>query len=166
MKVVQLIALVSGVIALAIGYFLGGYPIPAYWLLSLGVIWLFAEFRGTRWAASPAFWAGLVVAGYGLWIDLSLGWMLAGAFGGLMVWNLSDFQHRILRAAPADDVKGLTRRHLIRLLVVTTLGLFFSLSVSFLEDGLSFSWMVFLVILATLGVLYIFNSVRRGSNHR
>jgi hypothetical protein len=162
MKFVQYISLIVGVGSLANGYIAGGYAASAGWILSLGAIWFIAEIRQSRWTAPLGFLLCVAAAGYGLWIDLSPGWMLAGAFGGMMVWSLSDFLHRVLKAAPKEDLAGLTQRYLIRLLIVTALGLAFSLFGLFFSQGFSFEWITFLVILIPLGMLYFIKKQTQG----
>ena len=162
MKLVQYISLVVGIGSLASGYLAEGFAASAYWILSLGAVWLFAEIRRARWVASLGFLACVTAAGYGLWIDLSPGWMLAGAFGALIVWDLSDFQRRVQDAAPEDEVAGLVRRHLLRLAIVTAVGLGFSLAGMFFRMRFSFEWAAFLAILSALGVTYLVGRIRRG----
>jgi len=162
MKFVKIISIIVGIGALARGYFSEGHSASVTWILVLGAVWLLAEIRRLRWFASIGFLACLVVAGYGLWIDLPAGWMLAGAVSALIAWDLSDFLRRVQDAAPEDEVPGLARRHLIRLAILAAVGLVLSLFSMFYKWEVSFEWVVFLAILATLGVTYLVGRVRRG----
>lgn len=152
MKLVQYVALVVGIGSLARGYLAEGHNTSAYWLLGFGVFWLLAEIRHWRWFASLGFLASVAAAGYGLWIGLPSGWMLSGALAALIAWDLSDFLRRLTEAAPDDEVSGLTRRHLLRLAIVTAIGLALSLVGMFFHLRFSFEWAAFLAILSALGV--------------
>ncbi len=162
MNIVQYVALIVGAGSLARGYFAGGHDASAYWILGLGVFWLVGEVRRWRWSASLGFLSFVATAGYGLWIDLSAGWMLAGAVGALVVWDLSDFHFRVQEAAPEDEVAGMARRHLLRLAIVTGIGLALSLFGMFFRLQFSFEWAAFLAILSALGVAYLVGRIRRG----
>jgi hypothetical protein len=162
MKFVQYVALIVGTGSLARGYFADGRTAPAYWILGLGAVWLLGEIRRWRWTASPGFLAFVAVAGYGLWIGLSGLGMLAGAVGALVTWDLSDFLNRIQQAAPQDEVPALARRHLIRLAIVTGIGLASSLFGMLFHLRFSFEWTAFLAILSALGVAYLIGRIPRG----
>ena len=89
--------------------------------------------------------------------------MLAGALSALIAWDLSDFLRRIRVAAPDDDVSSLARRHLLRLAIVTTVGLALSLFGMFFRLQFSFEWAAFLAILSALGVSLL---VKRMQNRK
>lgn len=162
MKLVQFVALIVASGALARGYFADERAASAYWILGLGAFWLAGEIRHWRWVASFGFLTFIAVAGYGLWLGLSAIWMLAGAVGALVTWDLSDFLNRIQKAAPEDEVPDLARRHLLRLAIVTALGLGFSLVSTLFRPRVSFEWMTFLAILAALGVAFLLGRIRRA----
>ncbi|RJP48663.1 MAG: hypothetical protein C4583_13865 [Anaerolineaceae bacterium] len=162
MKFVQYVALIVGTGSLVRGYFAEGRTASAYWILGLGAFWLLGEIRRWRWTATLGFLSFVAAAGYGLWSGLSPLWMLAGAVGALVTWDLSDFRHRVQEAAPEDEIAGLARRHLLRLAIVTGLGLAFSLFGMFFRLQFSFEWTAFLAILSALGVAYLIGRIRRG----
>ena len=160
MKLVQYVALAAGIGSLMRGYLEGGRVTSAYWILAFGLVWLVAEIRHWRWFASFGFLTSLVIASYGLWSNLFFGWMLTGAVGALIVWDLSDFSRRIAAAAPDDEVSGLTRRHLLRLSIVTLGGLLHSLAGMLLRLQFSFEWAAFLAILSALGVSLLIRRIQ------
>ena len=125
-------------------------------------MWIVAEIRHLRWFASLGLLVGVTVAGIGLWMDLSLGWMLAGALGALIAWDLADFMRRVEHASPEDDVPALTRRHLLRLTIVIAAGLALSLIGMITRLEFSFEWTAFLALLAALGVTQLVAWMRRG----
>ena len=162
MKFALYVSLIVGIGSLALGYFAEGHVTGAYWILAFGLAWLMAEICRVRWVASLGFLASVAAAGYGLWIGLSSDWMLAGALGALVAWDLSDFLRRLVGAAPDDETSGLIRRHLIRLAIVTAAGLVFSLVGMFLRLQFSFEWAAFLAILSALGVSLLVKRMRSG----
>lgn len=162
MKIVQYVAFVVGIGSLARGYFEGDRAVFGFWIFGLGAVWLIGEIRRWRWSAASGFLVSVAAAGYGLWIGLSAGWMLTGALSALVAWDLSDFLYRVQEAAPEDEVAGLERRHLIRLAIVTAIGLAFSLFGLFFRLQFSFEWTAFLAILSALGVAYLVGRIQRG----
>lgn len=160
MKFALYVSLIVGIGSLALGAFAEGRITAAYWILALGLVWLIAEIRRVRWVSSFGFLACVFASAYGLWIGLSASWMLAGALGALIAWDLSDFLRRLADASPDDETSGLIRRHLIRLLIVTAAGLAFSLIGIFLRLQFSFEWTAFLAILSALGVSLLIRRMR------
>lgn len=158
---VQYVALIVGTASLARGYYAAEHIPSVYWILGLGLLWILAEIRRWRWFTPIGFLACLGIAGYGLWIELPPGWMLAGALAALVVWDLSDFQRRLLEAAPQEEAPGLVRRHLLRLALVTAAGLAFSLGGMFYRWRLSFEWAAFLALLAALGLSLLIGRMHR-----
>lgn len=162
MKAVQYFSILVGAGSLAWEYYAGGYAIFARWILLFGLVWLLAEFRHTGWLASAGFPICVAVAGVGLWLDLSLGWMLAGALGALIAWDLADFIRRVEQASAEDDVPTLTRRHLLRLTIITFIGLALSLVGMVTRLEFSFEWTAFLALLAALGVTQLVSWMKKG----
>src|SRR3970040_2015722 len=122
-----IIALIIGIIlgtgSLAIGYSQMGLTRPALWFVLLGALWLAADWRERYWFSSVGLLLTIIAAAYGVWREFPTMWMLLGALGGLLGWDLSDFARRLGYAAPTDDVQGMERRHLARVGVVAALGL-------------------------------------------
>jgi hypothetical protein len=162
MKPVQYFSILVGAGSLAWSYYAGEYVSLARWILLAGILWLVAEIRHIRWAASLGLLACIALAGLGLWLDLSLGWMLAGALGALIAWDLADFTRRIGEASDDDDVVAMTRRHLLRLTIVTAIGLVLSLTGMIARLEFSFEWTAFLALLAALGVTQLVGWMKKG----
>ncbi len=156
-----LVSLLAGLASLSRGYWEGGQTQPARWFLALGAFWLLARIRRWRWFFSLGLFAALAAAGYGLWIGLSGGWMLAGALGGFFAWALADFERRLRDSAPGD-VSALTRRHLLRLGLLAALGLAWSLLGMFYWWRFSLEWLGYAAILAGLGVGLLISRSHRG----
>ena len=75
----------------------------------------------------------IVAAAYGVWLEYPTVWMVLGALGGLLGWDLSDFARRLGYAAPMDDTRSMERRHLERVGIVAALGLGLALLSIFLH---------------------------------
>lgn len=158
-----LLSILVGTLALAIGYAQAGAGSYSPWLLLLAVLWLVAHFRKWYWFSSIALVLVIGAAAYGIWRSFPTVWMLAGAVGGLLGWDLSDFARRLSYASPMDDTSGLERRHLERVGIVATLGLGLALLSVFIHfQRLAFEVAVGLVLLAALGLTRLVIGLRRG----
>ena len=115
--------MILGTSALAYGYSQAGITDTARWFVWLGIIWLLAHWRKYYWFSSAALFITIIGAGFGVWFEFPTIWMLLGALGGLLGWDLSDFAMRLSFASPMDDVQGMERRHLGRVGIVAALGL-------------------------------------------
>ncbi|MBV6396174.1 MAG: hypothetical protein HFACDABA_01767 [Anaerolineales bacterium] len=162
MKFVQYLAILIAAGSLAYDYFAEGHASLARWILFLGLAWLIAEIRRWRPAASFGFPICIALAGLGLWLDLSLGWMLAASSAALIAWDLADFMRRVSSASSEDDVPALTRRHLARLMLITSAGLILSLVGTFTRLEFSFEWAAFLALLAALGVTQLVGWMKKS----
>ena len=88
--------------------------------------------------------------------------MIAGALGGLFAWDLTEFLRRLRFAARTDDLRGLQRRHLTRLVIVALIGITLFSIATFLRLELKFEWAVLLTLIAALGVTQLVAWLRRG----
>lgn len=132
------------------------------WLLVVGALWLAAHFRKWYWFSSIALVVMLVAAAYGVWQNFPVVWMLLGAVGALLGWDLSDFARRLSYASPMDDIRPMERRHLERVGIVAALGLGLALlSVVIRFQRLAFEVAVGLVLLAALGLTRLVIGLRR-----
>ena len=163
MTIVALIfSIILGTGSLAVGYFQAGEMDPVRWFVWLGILWILAHWRKYYWFSSVAFLLVLVGAGYGVWNQFTTQWMLLGALGGLLSWDLSDFARRLSYAAPTDDARGMERRHLERAGIVAALGFGLAwLSVVIRINRLAFEVAVGLIILAALGLTRLVVGLRR-----
>jgi len=162
-----IIALVSsillGVVALAIGYAQGGASNYSFWFLLLGAIWLVTHFRKWYWFSSLALLIIVFAAAYGVWSEFRTVWMLLGALGGLLGWDLSDFARRLSYASPMDDTRGMERLHMERVGIVAGLGFGLAiLSVVIRVERLAFEVAVGLVLLAALGLTRLVIGLRKN----
>jgi hypothetical protein len=157
-----IISIVLGVASLAVGYSQGGGGEYSVWFLLLAALWLFTHIRKWYWFSSIALVIMIVAAAYGVWRQFPAVWMLLGAVGGLLGWDLSDFARRLSYASPMDDTRPLERRHLERVGIVAALGLGLALLSTIIHfQRLAFEVAVGLLILAVLGLTRLVIGLRR-----
>jgi hypothetical protein len=160
--VALLASILLGTLSLAIGYSQGGADEYSRWFLLLAILWLFTHYRKWYWFSSIALLVIIVAAAYGVWREFPTVWMLLGAVGGLLAWDLSDFARRLSHAAPMDDTRGLERRHLERVGIVAALGIGLALLSVFIHvQRLAFEVAVGLVLLAALGLTRLVIGLRK-----
>jgi hypothetical protein len=163
MTIIALIlSILLGTASLAMGYSQGGEVEYSRWFLLLAILWLLAHFRKWYWFSSIALLISILAAAYGVWNEFPTVWMLLGAVGGLLGWDLSDFARRLSYASPMDDSRSLERRHLERVGIVAVLGLGLAiLSVMIRIERLAFEVAVGLVLLAALGLTRLVIGLRK-----
>jgi hypothetical protein len=156
------LSVILGTGALSIAFYQAGFTDPARWFIWLGFVWILTHWRKIYWASSVAFLLTLIGSGYGVWHSLTTMWMLLGALGGLLAWDLSDFARRLSLASPKDDIHGMERRHLERAGIVALLGFGLAwLSLVIRVERLAFEVAVGLVLLAALGLTRLVIGLRR-----
>jgi hypothetical protein len=157
-----ILSILLGTVSLGIGYSQGGASNYALWFLLLGGIWLGAHFRKWYWFSSLALLIILFSAAYGVWREFPTVWMLLGALGGLLGWDLSDFARRLGYASPMDDTRSMERLHLERVGIVAALGFGLAiLSLIIRVERLAFEVAVGLVLLAALGLTRLVIGLRK-----
>jgi hypothetical protein len=156
------LSILLGTISLAIGYLQGGVSSYSLWFLLLAAIWLGTHFRKWYWFSSIALLIVIIAAAYGVWSEFPTVWMLLGALGGLLGWDLSDFARRLSYAAPMDDTRGLERLHLERVGIVATLGFGLAILSLFVRiHRLAFEVAVGLILIAALGLTRLIWGLRK-----
>ena len=160
--IAMVLSIILGTGSLVYGYAQAGYDAPVRWMVLMGIVWLLANWRRLYWFSSIALFLAIFAAAFGIWRDLSALWMMLGALGALLGWDLSDFARRLRYAAPTDDVRDMERRHLARVGVVALLGggLAF-LSLTLQMKRLAFEVAVGLILLAVLGVTRLVMRLRK-----
>ena len=150
-----------GVGSLSFAYAGGGFGLVARGLLILGALWLFAGRQRWVWFSTIALLILVSLAGFGLWIELSPGWMISGALGALLAWDLTDFMRRLRYAPMMDDLRELERRHLTRLTIVTVVGVLLASIAMLVRVEFTFEWIMLLTLVAALGVTQLVSWLRR-----
>jgi hypothetical protein len=148
-------AVVMGVGSLAWGYFLIGLTEVAFWMLAFGALWLFAGWQRWSWFSAIGLLLSVAAAAFGLWYGFSAGWMLAGAIGGLLAWDLTDFRRRTHFAAGISDLPEIERRHLARVTIVSLLGLGLASISMIVRVEFTFEWIMLMTVVAILGIMQL-----------
>ena len=157
-----ILSVILGTGSLAYGYSQMGLTNLARWFVVLGILWLLAQWREYYWFSSLALFTLLIAAAFGVWVEFPTIWMLLGALGGLLGWDLSDFARRLHFAASTDDILGMERRHLARVGIVATLGFGLALLSLYIRiNRLAFEVAVVLVLLAVLGLTRLVMGLRK-----
>jgi hypothetical protein len=155
------ISVLMSVGSFAYAYASADFDLLARGFVIFGALWLYAGRQRWTWFATVALLLSVTLAGLGLWIELSPGWMISGALGGLMAWDLTDFMRR-LRFAPAlDDLRELERRHLTRLTIVALAGVALASIAMLVRLEFTFEWVMLLTLVAALGVTQLVVWLRR-----
>ena len=164
MTIIALVlSILIGTASLAMGYGQAGAVGLSRWFLLLAVIWLIAQFRKWYWFSSIALIIAVSAAAYGVWHEFPTVWMLLGAVGGLLGWDLSDFTRRLSYASPEDDINTMERRLLERVGIVAAIGEGLALlSVYVRIHRLAFEVAVALLLLATLGLTRLVVGLRKN----
>jgi hypothetical protein len=155
------ISVLMGVGSLAFAYSGIGQERLVYGLLALGAFWLYAGWRRWAWFSSGILLLLVAAAGYGLWIELSPGWMIAGALGALLAWDLSEFLRRLKVAPRTDDLRGMQRRHLARVMIVATVGVLLASISMLVRLEFTLEWMMLLAVVGVLGITQLVAWLRR-----
>ena len=154
-------SVLMGVGSLSYAFAGSGFDLVSRGLLILGAVWLFAGRQRWVWFSTIALVIMVVLAGYGLWIALSPGWMITGALGALLAWDLTEFMRRLRFAPLMDDLRTLERRHLTRLTIVTLIGVGLASIAMFVRVEFTFEWIMLLTLVAVLGVTQLVSWLRK-----
>jgi hypothetical protein len=114
------------------------------------------------WVRARGLFMIRAAAGAGLWLDLPFGWMLAGAVGALLAFDLADFNRRLGFASKEDNVALLERVHLFRLGILLFVGLGLSTIAILIQLQFTFEWLVFLFLAGAWGLSMLGGWLRRG----
>lgn len=157
-----LLSVILGCASLAHGYSQADMTTPSRLFTLLGIAWILAHWRKHHWFSSFAFFITILGAAYGVWNNFTTIWMLLGALGGLLGWDLSDFARRLSYASPMDDITGMERRHLERAGIVAAFGVGLALlSLVIQINRLAFEVAVGLTLLAALALLWAVMRLRK-----
>jgi hypothetical protein len=154
-------SVLMGIGSLMFAYNSRGFNLVVQGLLILGALWLFAGRQRWVWFSTVALVISVSLAGVGLWIELSPGWMISGALGALLAWDLTDFMRRLRYAPLLDDLRALERRHLARLTLVTLVGVLLASIPMLVRLEFTFEWIMLLTLVAVLGVTQLVSWLQR-----
>jgi hypothetical protein len=138
--------------SVAWGFAEAGIVVFARWIIIFGVVWLFTQWRGLEWFSSLGLFVAILASVFGVWIGLMPGWMLSGSIFALLAWDLTDFRHRMQSIAIDDDARGMERRHIARIWLLSLVGLLLASISMLLRTHFTFAWGVLLVFVILLGL--------------
>ena len=142
--------------SLAFGYHLAGLAPFVRWIIFFGALWLIAVWQRWRWFAYVGITSNLLVAALGLWLlNFPPGWMLAGAIGGLLAFDLTDFRYRLRFSASDQERHIVERRHLPRITLLAILGMALASLAMLIKRQFTFEWAWMLVIVAAFGMIQL-----------
>jgi len=137
---------------LAAAYFLNSLVWPAVGLLVFGIVWIVGLALRWDWVSPLGLFAAFGAAAHGLFLGFSTLLLLASAIFVLLAWDLAEFNIRLRKASPKDDIASLEKRHLVRLTLLALTGGILSAVALTLRLTLSFEWLVILIFFAVWGL--------------
>lgn len=160
-----IVALVVGIIlgtgSLSWGFAEVGWIAAVRWTILIGLVWLVSLRAGWRWFASVGLLSFVFLSAVGLWLHLSLGWMLAGSIFALFAWDMSDFRYRLIFLTPDSNTRAMERRHLARVSLLSILGLGIASLAMVTQLQFTFEWGVFLVAVVLVAMAQLVAWFRR-----
>ena len=157
--------LVSSIIisagSLALVYFESGLSDFGRWVLIVGAAWLIAQWRGWKWFSYIGLSLAFLLAATGLWFGLTPGWMFSGALFALVAWDLTDFRDRMHFVAADDNARGLERRHMTRISLLSLAGMTLASITMIVRVEFSIEWGALLVIVILLGLSQLITWMRK-----
>lgn len=155
-------SVLMGTGSLAWGYAQAGQLQLLRWILLFGAAWLFAVWQRWRWFAYAGLVFNFLAAAVGLWfLNFSPGWMFAGAIGGLLAWDLTDFRYRLRFTASHEEERIVEVRHLGRVSVLALAGFGLATLAMIVKLQFNFEWALLLSLVAALGITQIVSWFRR-----
>ena len=159
-----LFSIVMGAGSLAWGYAQVGLPQFARWIALFGALWLVAVWQRWRWFAYVGLLFNFLAAALGLWmLNFPPGWMFAGAIGGLLAWDLTDFSYRLRFTASDEEWRGFEMRHLVRISCLAMLGFGLASLAMLVKFQFNFDWALLLAIVAAFGIVQLVVWLRKRS---
>ena len=157
-----LFAIVFGIGSLAYGYQLAGFIPLVRWIIYFGLLWLVAAWRRWRWFSYVGMAFNFLAAALGLWfLNFPPGWMFAGAIGGLLAFDLTDFRYRLRFSASVEEQHIVENRHLPRITLLTALAMLLASLAMLVKKQITLEWALLLVIVAIFGTIQVVVRFRR-----
>ena len=159
------IALVSSILigigSLAWGYSQIGLDAVTRWIIILGAAWLITAWNGVRLFSSFALALVILASAFGLWFRFAPGWMFSGGIFALVAWDLARFRQRLIFLPAREDKRGMERRHLARLSLLSLIGMFIASITMFLRGAFTNEWGALLLIVTVLDLAQLIVWLRK-----
>jgi hypothetical protein len=143
-----------GVGSLAFGYHSAGFALFVRWIIFFGGVWLIAVWQRWRWFAYIGIAFNFLTAALGLWLfNFPPGWMFAGAIGGLLAFDLTDFWDQVRFVNSDEERRGLERGHLLRITFLTIFGMTLASLAMLIKLQFTLEWAVPWIVIVVLGLI-------------
>jgi len=146
---------------LAWGFSERGLTSFSTWILILGAGWLFAVWQEWEWYSTFGLVASVLMAAFGLWFGFVPGWMFASAIFALFAWDLFDFRSRTRSMVQDDNTRGIERRHLARISLLSFAGLLFASGAMLLRGKFNYEWGGFLAVIVLFGLTQLARWIKK-----
>ncbi len=154
---------IVAVVAMGIGFALGGSWIGVAVASGLGGVWLLVHMLGNRSTGNLAVWLCFnALAAVGLAIDLPAGWMLIAAVAALCAWDMIHYEQRRASATRVDAIDLMDRRHTIWLALTGGVGLVLGAAALFIRVDFGFGIALVLALAAVILLSQLMRVVSKG----
>jgi hypothetical protein len=143
-------SLILGTASLAMGFAPSEWNYSLPWIIAIGALWMLAQWRGWQWFPNLGLTLAVICAAFGILLELNSGWMFAGVLFPLVAWDLSAFHER-MQLADVVDMPAMEKRHLVRLGILTVVGILLALLPMAIHWKFGFGWLVLLTFVAAFG---------------
>ena len=142
---------IVAVLALGIGYLLGGRWVGALVVAGIGGVWLLVHLLGDRPTGNLLAWLCFTaVAVFGMLIGLPAMLMLVAVVAALCAWDIAHYEQRHDEVERVDGSDVLDRAHLTRLALTAAGGLALGAIALVIRVDLGFGLALALAILAVI----------------
>ena len=160
-RVALISSILIGIGSLAWGYSQIGLDAVTRWIIVLGAVWLITAWNGERWFSSLALVLVILASAFGLWFRFAPGWMFSGGIFALAAWDLARFRQRLIFLPAREDKRGMERRHLARLSLLSLIGMFIASITMFLRGAFTNEWGALLLIVTVLDLAQLIVWLRK-----
>ena len=134
-------------VALIIGFVSVSNPSGVIIVTFICGLWLISSYNSWKWGNPLGFVGYITIAALGTWLEVNLIWLLIGFTGALIGWNLSELISQGNIADRLDNLVQLERVHLIRLTLISVIGIPLSLLATAINIEITFAWALLLGII-------------------
>ena len=160
-RVALISSILIGIWSLAWGYSQIGLDAVTWWIIILGAAWLITAWNGVRWFSSFALALVILASAFGLWFRFAPGWMFSSVIFALVAWDLARFRQRLIFLPAREDKRGMERRHIARLSLLSLVGLFIASITMFLRGAFINEWGALLLIVTVLDLAQLIVWLRK-----
>jgi len=145
-------SIIIATISLALGFVSGGIPIGAVFVTVLGGLWFISSYYSWKWANSLILVGYVAITTMGTWVDVTPIWLLLGFTGALIGWDLAELIAQEKQTDRISNIIRLERSHLIRIAIITILGIGLSGLAISIRFQFTFAWALLLGIILVIAL--------------